>query len=133
MARCLLRLARVQMVEDEYEDMFPGQVMSVETLHDTTTLEGLAAKYEKLNKQMWDLIGDYSNKQRDCKKVKRKQVGAPALLTFDRDRALDLGFELGCRGQDLRRGTLSGLPHQYAARGQEGQAQAGDRKILQGF
>ena len=68
----------MQMVGDEYEDLFPGQVLAVETLHDTTDLEGLVAKYEKLSLQMWDLIGDYSNKQRAGKKIKRKQVTAPA-------------------------------------------------------
>ena len=62
------------MVGDEYEDMFPGQVVSVETLHNTTTLEKLAVKYEKLNHQMWDLIGEYSRKLREGKTVKRKQV-----------------------------------------------------------
>ena len=62
------------MVGDEYEDLFPGQVLKVETLHKTQNLEGLVADYEKLNQQLWDLIGDYSSKTREGKKFKRKQV-----------------------------------------------------------
>jgi len=62
------------MVHDEYEDLFPGQVVSVESVHDTTDLESLAAKYKKTNQQLWDLIGDYSNKKRHDKKIKRKQA-----------------------------------------------------------
>lgn len=67
------------MVGDEYEDMFPGQVVTVETLHNTTTLESLVAGYEKLNNQLWDLIGDYSSKKREGKKIKRKQVNDQAV------------------------------------------------------
>lgn len=69
-----LHVAFVQMVEEEYAQLFPGQVTAVETVHDTTKLEALAATYKTNNVKLWDLIGDYSNKKRSGKKVKRSQV-----------------------------------------------------------
>ena len=64
----------MQMVEDEYGELFPGQVVAVETVHDTSKLESLAATYKTENARLWDLIGDYSSKKRVGRKVKRSQV-----------------------------------------------------------
>ncbi len=62
------------MVSDEYNDLFAGQVVSVQPVHETTKLEKLVAKYEKTSQKLWDMVGDYSNKKRNGKKIKRKQV-----------------------------------------------------------
>ena len=62
------------MVADEYNDLFGGQVVSVQPVHETTKLEKLAAKYDKASQKLWDMVGDYSNKKRSGKKIKRKQA-----------------------------------------------------------
>lgn len=65
------------MVEEEYEDMFTGQVVAVNPVHDTTSLEPLDKEYDSLTQKLWDLIGDYSRKVRKGKAPKpkkRKQV-----------------------------------------------------------
>lgn len=52
--------------------------MSVQPVYDTTELEPLDTEYDKLSQKLWDLIGDYSNKLRHDKKIKkRKQVRSP--------------------------------------------------------
>jgi len=67
-----------QVVQEEYEQLFPGQVVSVQPVYDTTELEPLDTEYDKLSQKLWDLIGDYSNKLRHDKKIKkRKQVRSP--------------------------------------------------------
>lgn len=62
------------MVEDEFEDLFPGQVLSVETVHQTRALEDLIATYDSTNQKLWDLIGDYSSKKLNGKEIKRSEV-----------------------------------------------------------
>lgn len=62
------------MVGDEFEDLFPGQVLSVETVHETAALESLVATYTSTNLKLWDLIGDYSSKKLKGKKIKRSEV-----------------------------------------------------------
>lgn len=67
-------MPNVQMVHEEFAELFPGQVAAVATVHDTSKLEGLAACYKTNNLKLWDLIGDYSSKKRSGKKIKRSQV-----------------------------------------------------------
>ena len=62
------------MVADEYNDLFGGQVVSVQPVHETTKLEKLVKKYDKASQKLWDMVGDYSNKKRKGKKIKRKQA-----------------------------------------------------------
>ena len=62
------------MVADEYSDLFGGQVVSVQPVHETTKLEKLVKKYDKASQKLWDMVGDYSNKKRKGKKIKRKQA-----------------------------------------------------------
>lgn len=66
--------AGAQMVADEYNDLFGGQVVSVQPVHETSKLEKLDAKYDKASQKLWDMVGDYSNKKRNNKKIKRKQA-----------------------------------------------------------
>ena len=69
----------LQMVSDEYNDLFAGQVVSVQPVHETTKLEKLVTKYGKTSQKLWDVVGDYSNKKRNGKKIKRKQVRANSI------------------------------------------------------
>lgn len=64
------------MVEQEFDELFPGQVVAVQPVYDVRDLEPLDKEYDKLTQKLWDLVGDYSRKLRDDKKIKkRKQVG----------------------------------------------------------
>jgi hypothetical protein len=66
----------VQVVEQEFDELFPGQVVAVQPVYDVRELEPLDKEYDKLSRKLWDLVGDYSHKLRDDKKIKkRKQVG----------------------------------------------------------
>lgn len=67
-------LLNVQMVHDEFAELFPNQVTAVATVHDTSKLEGLVQTYKTNNLKLWDLVGDYSSKKRSGKKIKRSQV-----------------------------------------------------------
>jgi hypothetical protein len=63
-------------VEQEFDELFPGQVLAVQPVYDVRELEPLDKEYDKLSRKLWDLVGDYSHKLRDDKKIKkRKQVG----------------------------------------------------------
>ena len=66
----------MQVVEQEFDELFPGQVVAVQPVYDVRELEPLDKEYDKLSRKLWDLVGDYSHKLRDDKKIKkRKQVG----------------------------------------------------------
>ena len=68
------------MVTDEYNDLFAGQVVSVQPVHETSKLEKLDVKYDKASQKLWDMVGDYSNKKRNGKKIKRKQARHTRIL-----------------------------------------------------
>lgn len=72
-----------QMVEDEYEDLFPGEVAAVEAVHDTTNLEARTQDYTKLREKLWDLIAEYTKKKREGKKIKRSEVRVFGALLGD--------------------------------------------------
>lgn len=69
----------MQVVEQEFEELFPGQVVAVQPVYDVRDLEPLDSEYDKLSQKLWDLVGDYSRKLRsDTKIKKRKQVWSHA-------------------------------------------------------
>ena len=45
------------MVEEEYDELFPGEVLAVQPVFNTTKLEPLDKEYDKLSQKLWDLIG----------------------------------------------------------------------------
>lgn len=49
---------QVQLVKDEYNELFPDEVVSVQPVHDTTKLEPLDKEYDTLSQKLWDLIGE---------------------------------------------------------------------------
>ena len=64
----------MQMVEQEYEELFPREVEAVHVCYDLADLNGFVKEYEKLKKNLEDLVDDYTSKKRRHKSIKRKKV-----------------------------------------------------------
>ncbi|KAK9902019.1 hypothetical protein WJX75_001351 [Coccomyxa subellipsoidea] len=62
-----------QMVEQEYEELFPREVEAVHVCYDLADLNGFVKEYEKLKKNLEDLVDDYTSKKRRHKSIKRKK------------------------------------------------------------
>ena len=87
----------MQVVEQEFDELFPGQVVAVQPVYDVRELEPLDKEYDKLSRKLWDLVGDYSHKLRDDKKIKkRKQVGLSGLHISIADRCRRWQIVHGC-------------------------------------
>ena len=62
------------MVEQEYEELFPNEVEAVHVCYDLADLNGYCNEYEKLKRNLEDLVDDYTSKKRRHKSIKRKTV-----------------------------------------------------------
>ncbi|CAL8466090.1 g5626 [Coccomyxa elongata] len=62
-----------QMVEQEYVELFPGEVEAVHVVYDLAALNGLCKEYDTLKRNLEDLVDDYTSKKRRHKPIKRKQ------------------------------------------------------------
>ena len=58
------RLPALQMVEQQFQHLFPGKVLRVHMAHDTRELDSLVREYWKLRRRLLDLLDDYSNKRK---------------------------------------------------------------------
>lgn len=67
----------MQMVEQEYAELFPGEVEAVHVVYDLAALNGLCKEYDTLKRNLEDLVDDYTSKKRRHKPIKRKQVHLP--------------------------------------------------------
>jgi hypothetical protein len=67
-------LALLQITEREFEELFPGQVARVGIVHDTTALDPLVKEYQKVTRQLEDLLDEYIGHKKQLKKIKRKKV-----------------------------------------------------------
>ncbi len=45
------------MVEEEYDELFPGEVVAVQPVFNTTKLQPLDKEYDNLSQKLWDLVG----------------------------------------------------------------------------
>jgi hypothetical protein len=63
-----------QLVEAEFEELYPGQVDNVTNVYNTATLDGSFAKYNAVRDNLTDLLDDYTSKSRRGKTIVRKQV-----------------------------------------------------------
>ena len=70
MHHCVL----LQITEREFEELFPGQVARVGIVHDTTALDPLVKEYQKVTRQLEDLLDEYIGRKKQLKKIKRKKV-----------------------------------------------------------
>ncbi len=64
----------MQITEREFEELFPGQVAWVGIVHDTTALDPLVKEYQKVTRQLEDLLDEYIGRKKQLKKIKRKKV-----------------------------------------------------------
>lgn len=64
----------MQITEREFEELFPGQVAWVGIVHDTTALDPLVKEYQKVTRQLEDLLDEYTGRKKQLKKIKRKKV-----------------------------------------------------------
>ncbi|DBA81315.1 TPA: hypothetical protein ACH3X2_006925 [Trebouxia sp. C0005] len=63
-----------EITEREFEELFPGQVARVGIVHDTTALDPLVKEYQKVTRQLEDLLDEYIGRKKQLKKIKRKKV-----------------------------------------------------------
>ena len=63
-----------QLVQKTVEDAFPGAVVRVHAVYDTSRLEPLAAEFEQTARRLADLLDDYTSKRRRHRSVKRRKV-----------------------------------------------------------
>ncbi|KAL0039508.1 hypothetical protein WJX77_000232 [Trebouxia sp. C0004] len=63
-----------EITEREFEELFPGQVARVGMVHDTTALDPLVKEYQKVTRQLEDLLDEYIGRKKQLKKIKRKKV-----------------------------------------------------------
>ena len=65
-----------QLVETEFNKLYPGDVEAVHMVYDCSELDKLVKEYDTLKGKALDLIDTYTTKMRRGKKFKRKTVGA---------------------------------------------------------
>ncbi len=64
----------LQMVKNEYDELFEGDVAAVHIVYNTSTLDDLVQEYDTGLRDLEDLIDDYASQKTRDKTVKRKQV-----------------------------------------------------------
>ena len=67
-------LSCLQVVQQEFEALFPGEVEHVRLVKDTTTLDSLVGEYTKVKRQLEDLVDEYQGRRKRLLKVKRRTV-----------------------------------------------------------
>ncbi|EIE18583.1 DUF221-domain-containing protein [Coccomyxa subellipsoidea C-169] len=85
-----------QMVEQEYQELFPGEIEAVHVCYDLADLNGLCGEYEKLKRNLEDLVDDYTSKKRRHKPIKRKK----ARLIMNATSENVVGVKYGAWGRD---------------------------------
>ena len=68
------RGSALQMVEQQFQHLFPDKVLRVHMAHDTREIDSLVSEYWKLRRRLLDLLDDYSNKRKHGRLVKPAQV-----------------------------------------------------------
>jgi hypothetical protein len=67
-------------VEQEFGEVYPGQVEAVHVANDTSALDPLVAEYQRLKRALEDLLDQHIMDRRRLKKnIKRKMVRGAAL------------------------------------------------------
>ena len=64
----------LQMVRNEYDELFEGDVAAVHIVYNTNDLDSLVQEYDTALRDLEDLIDDYASQKARDKTVKRKQV-----------------------------------------------------------
>ena len=79
LARCNTPLPCCQVVQQEFEALFPREVEHVRLVKDTTALDSLVVEYTKVKRQLEDLVDEYQGRRKRLLKVKRRTVRVMAL------------------------------------------------------
>ena len=64
----------MQITEREFGELFPGQVVRVSVVRDTSALDPLVKEYEKVKRQLEDLLDEYLGHKKQLQKIKRRKV-----------------------------------------------------------
>lgn len=64
-----------QVVKQEFDELYPGEVEAVHLVRNTRELDPKAAEYKKTVQDLIDLLDDYTSKRRRHKEIKRKKAG----------------------------------------------------------
>ena len=64
----------VQMVERQFESLFPGKVLRVHMAHDTREIDSLVSEYWRLRRKLLDQLDDYSEQRKRLQPVKPAQA-----------------------------------------------------------
>ncbi len=72
--------ARAQLVRRTVEDGFPGAVVRVHAVYDTSRLDPLAREFGQTRRRLADLLDEYTSRLRRRHAVKRRKVRTGALL-----------------------------------------------------
>ena len=70
----------MQITEREFQELFPGQVVRVRIVHDTGSLDSIVKDYEKMKRQLEDLLDEYLGRHKQMKKINRKKVVSDSCL-----------------------------------------------------
>ncbi|KAK9811621.1 hypothetical protein WJX72_007134 [[Myrmecia] bisecta] len=63
-----------QVVEEEFEELYPGLVAKVHLVHDTRELDATVQEYENVRQKLIDVLDDYISKSRRHITIKRRMV-----------------------------------------------------------
>ena len=69
-------LGTVQMVERQFENIFPGRVARVRLAVDTRSIDGLIREYWKTRQKALDLLDEYESLRQRRRSVKRRKARA---------------------------------------------------------
>lgn len=64
----------VQMVERQFESLFPGKVLRVHMAHDVREIDSLVSEYWRLRRKLLDQLDDYSEQRKRLQPVKPAQA-----------------------------------------------------------
>jgi hypothetical protein len=74
------RGVRLQLVSRTVEDAFPGAVVRVHAVYDTSRLDPLVREFHQTRRRLADLLDEYTSRLRRRHAVKRRKARAGALL-----------------------------------------------------
>ena len=72
--RCLSSGCAAQMVQQQFESLFPGRVLRVHMAHDTREIDSLVSEYWRLRRKLLDQLDEYSEHRRRQRPVKPAQA-----------------------------------------------------------
>ena len=70
------KICAVQVVQEEFEDIFPGEVAAVTGVRETGALDRLVSEFQARSQSLTDLLDHYTRqRRRHVRQIARRQVG----------------------------------------------------------